>query len=105
LTYNLDRLYVDKESEEALNSIKNNKTDGAAGITHQALNSTLQFVERLATSQPQLSLDQFGIKLRNFAWHMINIRPTMAPIANAVVLALYGPLHELASSKDMKVMG
>ncbi len=138
----LERVTIDDTiNQAALDSISNNKTDGAAGLTREAVTALMSFAERhsqvkgilnfsqklenlvlkffslffscqeLAAKEKgeefqykfflittlNITLHPFLVRLKNFAWHLMHIRYSMAPIANAVVLALAEPLKQAQS--------
>lgn len=84
-----ERVFVEDENEAALNSIRDNKTEGAASLTKETLEKALKgFIDRTIQQGKALPVPIFEEKLKNYCWHLMNIRPSMAPIANSVILAV-----------------
>jgi len=86
------RIFVDSSNEKELNSIRDNKGEGATGLASAALKFLSRFVNNLKNENP--SLEEFKEKLKDIAWHLLNIRTSMASIGNAVISVVAKSLTE-----------
>jgi translation initiation factor 2B subunit (eIF-2B alpha/beta/delta family)/8-oxo-dGTP pyrophosphatase MutT (NUDIX family) len=78
----------DKEIENRLRFIRDNKTDGAAQITEYVLENILSYY---LNQDWNITAED----LKNIAWHLYNVRPTMAPIGNASIHSIASALKEM----------
>jgi len=107
-----ERVHVNSETEHELNAIRDNKSEGAAALARQSLSIPVHFSKRFqqkyTTNQGQGQqlteeqlLKRFIAELKNLAYHISNIRPTMAPIRNTALSVVAKTLLHSANTEDL----
>lgn len=77
-----DRVYLVPSLEDPLDKIQQNTSKGAAGLALDALQCLETFCIESETKQfDHSSLEQLA---KNLSWHLMHVRPSMAPVGNVV---------------------
>lgn len=87
-----DRVHLVPSLEDPLEKIKTNTSKGAAGLALDALQCLETFCFESETKQSdRLSLEQLA---KNLSWHLMHVRPSMAPVGNVVGSVVAKSLRE-----------
>lgn len=85
----LERVIMSEEQEAAVGRIIEDRDSGAAELALLAVSSLEEEANRLLERPRKVMDGEMALEnFRNFAYHLGNCRPAMAPLANAVALVL-----------------